>query len=169
MARKHEEFTYSGYKYSPESFRFYMNGKYINLDAQSAHDIACMVISGRKKEAEDTLKRILRNAEKETNDYICIGFYGVNSDTYYFTQDLKCNKNNLQDKLHAYKEWKRYIKSKNCDLSTHTVTSGLLTPDGKMTKEREENVLDKVDLSRPCIIRLVNPKKQLFCMERSNT
>ena len=116
------------------------------------------MLSGKEAEAEAILKRLLRKQEKEEN-YICISFYRANSTQYYFTQQLRCISNHLQEKLYAYKEWKRYIKSKNCVLSTHTVTSGYLMPDGKMTEEKTEEIHNKIDLKRPVTIRLIKAKE----------
>lgn len=65
----------------------------------------------------------------------------------------------MQGKLHSYKEWKHYIQSKDYDLSTHTVTSGYLTPDGKMTEGRTEETHNLVDLKRPIVIRIVKAKE----------
>ena len=76
---------------------------------------------------------------------------------FYFTQDLKCRRDNLQDKLYAFKEWKRYIEAKNCNLSTHTVTTGYMLPDGRMAEGKEEAQENKIDLKKPCIIRLIKP------------
>lgn len=159
MARKHDKFTYSyGWRTAPEQWNFYWNDKLIRLDNDTRSTIACFMLSGKEAEAEAILKRLLRKQEKEEN-YICISFYRANSTQYYFTQQLRCISNHLQEKLYAYKEWKRYIKSKNCVLSTHTVTSGYLMPDGKMTEEKTEEIHNKIDLKRPVTIRLIKAKK----------
>lgn len=155
MARKHDKFTYSyGWRMAPEQWNFYWNNKLIHLDNDTRSTVACLMLSGKETEAEAILKRELRKQEKE-DSYICIGFYGVNSTQYYFTQQLKCRKNDFKGKLYSYKEWKRYIESKDCDLSTYTLTSGYLTPNGKMTERKTEETHNKIDLNRPCIIKLV--------------
>lgn len=159
MSRKHDKFSYNyGWKTAPEQWNFYWNDKLINLDSDIRSQVACLMLSGKETEAEAILKRLLRKQEKEES-YICIGFSGVKSDQYYFTQQLKCRRNNLQGKLYAYKEWKHYIQSKDCDLSTHIVTSGYLTPDGKMTEGKTEETHNMVDLKRPVIIRLIKAKE----------
>lgn len=157
MARKHDKFSYSYmWRLAPEQWNFYWNNKLIQLDNNTRSQVACLMLEGKETEAEAILKRLLRKQEKE-DSYICIGFYGVDNSQYYFTQQLKCRRNNLQEKLYSYKEWKRYIQSKDCDLSTHTVTSGYLTPDGKMTEGKTEETHNKIDLKKPCIIKLVKP------------
>ena len=157
MARKHEKFTYSyGWKLAPEQWYFGWNGKPIQLDASTRSQVAMLMISGKETEAEAILKRLLRKQEKE-DSYICIGFYTEDGKDYYFTQDLKCRRDNLQDKLYAFKEWKRYIEAREGCLSTHTVTTGYLAPDGKMTEGKEEAPHNRIDLKKPCIIRLVKP------------
>lgn len=159
MSRKHDKFSYTyGWKTAPEQWNFYWNNKLIQLDSDMRSRVACLMLEGKENEAESILKRILRKQEKE-DSYICIGFYGVCNSQYYFTQQLKCKRNDMQDKLYAYKEWKRYIQSKNCDLSTHTVTSGYLTPDGKMTEGRTEETHNIVDIKRSVIIRLIKAKE----------
>lgn len=160
MARKHEKFSYSfGWRTAPEQWHFGWNEKSIQLDNSIRSQLAMLMIQGEETKAEDILKRILRKQEKEES-YVCIGFYSENGKEYYFTQDLKCRSDDLQDKLLAYKEWKRYIKERNCDLTTHTVTSGCLMQDGKMSEGKEEAVYNRIDLSKPCTIKLVKPMRE---------
>lgn len=155
MARKHENFTYSyGWRTAPEQWYFGWNGKPIQLDYETRSQVAQLMLAGRETEAEAILKRLLRKQEKEES-YICIGFFGVDSSQYYFAQQLRCRRNDLQEKLNSYKEWKRYIQARDCVLSTCAVTSGYMLPNGKMTNGTEEDSKDRVDLSRPLIIRLV--------------
>ena len=109
MARKHDKFSYNyGWSTAPEQWSFYWNNKLIQLDYSTHSEVALLMISGKKTEAEAMLKRLLRKQEKE-DSYICIGFFGVNSNQYYFTQTLKCSRNDMQGKLYSYKEWKHYI------------------------------------------------------------
>lgn len=158
MARKHDKFSYSyGWKTAPEQWSFYWNGKLIQLDSDTRSQVALLMLSGKEADADAILKRLLRKQEKEDSD-ICIGFYAENSNQYYFTLQLKCSKNDMQGKLYSYKEWKHYIQSKNCYLSTHEVTSGYFIPNGKEPKEKKE-AQDKIDLNRPVIIRLVKAKQ----------
>ena len=159
MARKHDIFSYNyGWRTAPEQWSFYWNNKLIQLDSSTRSEVAVLMLSGKQPEAEAILKRMLRKQEKE-DSYICIGFFGAGSNQYYFTQQLKCRRNDMQGKLYSYKEWKHYIQSKDCDLSTHTVTNGYLMPDGKMTSEKAEETHNKIDLNRPIIIRLVKAKE----------
>lgn len=158
MARKHDKFSYNyGWRTAPEQWNFYWNNKLIRLDHNTRSEVALLMLSGKETEAEAILKRLLRKQEKE-DSYICIGFFGVNSNQYYFTQQLKCSRNDMQGKLYSYKEWKHYIQSKDCDLSTYEVTSGYFIPNGKMTGKKEE-VHNKIDLNRPVFIRLIRAEQ----------
>ena len=66
MARKHENFNYNyGWKTAPEQWSFYYNGKYIPLEHETRNRLACMCLSGKVKEAEDELKRLLYQKVKE--------------------------------------------------------------------------------------------------------
>lgn len=159
MARKHDKFSYDyGWRTAPEQWRFYWNNKLIQLDSNTRSEVAVLMLSGKETEAEAILKRMLRKQEKE-DSYICIGFFGAGSNQYYYTLQLICRRNDMQGKLYSYKEWKHYIQSKDCDLSTHTITSGYLMPDGKMADEKKEETHNKIDLNRPVIIRLVKAKE----------
>lgn len=158
MARKHDKFSYNyGWRTAPEQWNFYWNNKLIRLDPNTRSEVALLMLSGKETEAEAILKRLLRKQEKE-DSYICIGFFGVNSNRYYFTQTLKCNRNDMQVKLYSYKEWKHYIQSKNCNLSTYEVASGYFIPNGNMPCKKEE-VNNKIDLNRPIIIRLIRAEQ----------
>lgn len=162
MSRKHEIFNYDyGIKLAPEQWSFYLNNKAIRLDNNTRSTLARLCIAGKVKEAEDVLKRLLRKEEKKVNDYICIGFFVKNSRRYYFSQDLKCHRNDLQSKLYAYKEWKRYIQKRNNTLQAATVTSGYITPDGISKGIKEDNG-DLIDITRGCIIKLMENKDNLL-------
>ena len=115
-----------------------------------------MCISGKVKEAEDMLKRMLRKEEKQDRvQKHCIAFFEVDSDRFYYTQDLAYDKNDLQDALRCYKEWKQYILSKGCELETEFKTvSGYVTPCGySRGKDITEHHL--IDLTRCCTVKLV--------------
>ena len=165
MARKHENFTYDfGWKTAPEQWRFYYNEKYIPLDNNTRNSLACMCLSGKIKEAEDELKRLLRKEEKKPHDLITFGFYGKNSKDFYYTKQLLAHRTDLQEKLRIYKEWKHYIVD-NCDgrLQPFTVTTGYITPYGS-EKAEEEDTSVEIDTNRHgVIIRIVeNPENRLF-------
>lgn len=157
MARKHEKFSYNyGWRTAPEQWNFFYNGKRINLDNNTRDTLAYMCISGKVKEAEDILKRMLRKEEKQDRvQKHCIAFFEVNSDRFYYTQNLAYNKNDLHDALRCYKEWKQYILSKGCELKTEFKTvSGYITPDGHSNgKDITEHHL--IDLTRCHTVKLV--------------
>ena len=159
MARKHEKFSCSyGWRTAPEQWRFYWNGKPINLETSIQSNVACLMLAGKEIEAEAILKRLLRKQEKEP-EYICIGFWDKAKKRYYFTQQLKCRSDDFQAKLYAYKEWKGYIKERNCTLSTITITSGYLMSDGKMSNETQVNRNEEIDIKNPVIIHLIGSDK----------
>ena len=124
-------------------------GKYIPLDTQTQSDLACMCLAGKVKEAEDELKRILRKDEKKPRIVgKCICFFKKDSNEFYYTQQLRYNPSDIQDALRCYKEWKRYIKDKNCILETgYELSEGEFNPFGE-NKAEHRTVTSVVDLTR---------------------
>lgn len=162
MARKHENFTYNyGWRTAPEQWRFYLNEKYIPLDNNTRSKLACMCLSGRVKETEDELKRILRKEEKQPRIVgKCICFFKKDSDEFYYTQQLRYNPNDIKDALRCYKEWKRYIQEKNCILETgYELSEGEFNPFGE-NKSKSRTVTSVVDLNRCRSISIV--RKMMF-------
>lgn len=149
------EINYSVYQYAPEQSVFWVNGNvFAPMYSQLAHDLGYLVICGKKKEAED---RIIREVRKErlNRRQVSFGFFKANgSKEYMFTRQLVAYDDDFKDKLRIYKEWKRYCKSKNCDLATHEITSGEFTPKGMKNTVAEESH-DVVDLTRPVKIRWI--------------
>ena len=156
MARKHENFRWGGYKYAPESVGFSLNGKRLNLPEEVRSRIAYLAVCGKSKEVEDELKRILRKDEKKPRIVgKCICFFKKDSNELYYTQQLRYNPNDIQDALRCYKEWKRYIKEKDCILETgYELTEGEFNPFGTNTKTTK-TVTSVVDLSRCRSIKVV--------------
>lgn len=154
--RKHENFSWRGYKYAPESIRFSMNGKYLNLPEDIRSNIAYLVVCGKNKEAIDELKRVVRKDEKKPLIICkCICFFKKDSNEFYYTRQLSYNPNDLQDALMCYKEWKRYIQSKNCIIETgYEVTKGEFTPFGE-NNVKTNVVTCVVDLTRRRTINIV--------------
>ena len=157
MARKHENFGWRGYKYAPESLRFYLNGKQITLPEDVRSRIAYLAVCGKDKEAKDELKRVLRKEEKLPRIVgRCICFFKKDSNEFYYTQQLIYNPDDIQDALRCYKEWKRYIKEKNCIVEMgYELTEGEFNPYGKNTPANTETVTSIVDLSRCRSIKVV--------------
>lgn len=77
-------------------------------------------------------------------------FFKKNSDEYYYTQQLRYNPDNLHDALRCYKEWKRYILSKNCILEAgFTVTEGTFEPfENGNNKPKVKTIENYIDLTR---------------------
>lgn len=162
MARKHENFNYDyGWRTAPEQWSFYLNEKYIPLDHEKRNSLACMCLSGKTKEAEDELKRLLRAEEKKPRVVgKCICFFKKDSDEFYYTQQLRYNPNDIHDALRCYKEWKRYIKSKDCILENgYEVTEGNFNPFGD-NKTETRTVTSVVDLTRCRSISVI--RKSMF-------
>lgn len=132
-------------RYTPESLRIWVNGKPIYLEEPSR--LGLMVMCGKEKEAHDEIKRIIRKRRKQRLR-VTIGFFKVNSRDYMYTRELGAYDDDLQDKLRIYKNFKEYCISRNCDLATHEITSGELTPFG-MAKGSTVESHDIVDLNRP--------------------
>ena len=90
MARKHEKFSWGGYKYAPETVQFSLNGKPLNLPEKTRNHIAYLAVCGKTNEARDELKRILRKDEKKPQIIgKCICFFKENSNDFYYTQQLR--------------------------------------------------------------------------------
>lgn len=151
MSRKHENFRWSGYKYAPESVGFSLNGKHINFPEEVRSRLAYLTICGKNEELLIELKRELRKEEKKPLIIgKCICFFKKDSDEFYYTQQLRYNPDNLHDALRCYKEWKRYILSKNCILEAgFTVTEGTFEPfENGNNKPKVKTIENYIDLTR---------------------
>ena len=165
MSRKHENFNYDyGWRLAPEQWSFYYNGKYIPLDNNTRNTLACMCLSGKVKEAEDELKRLLRKEEKKQHDIVTFGFYGKDSTEFYYTKQLTAHRSNLSEKLRIYKEWKRHIiEDCNGRLQPFTVTTGYITPYGAEKAEEEDTSVEIDTNRRGVVIRFVeNSENRMF-------
>ena len=147
--RKHENFHWGGYKYAPESVGFYINGKHINFPEEVRSRLAYLAVCGENEKLLIELKRALRAEEKKPRVVgKCICFFKKDSNEFYYTQQLRYNPDDLYDALRCYKEWKRYIQSKNCMLETgYEVTEGEFNPYGD-SKAKRKTVTSIVDLKR---------------------
>jgi hypothetical protein len=150
--RKHDNFTYNyGWRTAPEQWSFYHNGKLIELDSDIRNSLACLCLSGKTREAENELKRIIRKQQKTSNKYVTIGFYGVeHTKEYYFTKQLLARKDNLSDMLRIYKDWKEYILNLNCKLPF--CTTGKL--DGNFNTIEKHTEYNTVNINRGLIINV---------------
>ena len=140
--------TYRVHRYAPEQSVFFVNGKvYAPMYSQLSHDLGCLVIAGRVKEAEDMIKRDIRKKNKEVRR-CTIGFFEKGTKRYFFTSQLGAYDDDLMDKLRVYKEWKRFIESKNCIMGTHEISEGEFIP-GTRTGSKRHRTEDIADLKRP--------------------
>lgn len=147
--------SYNGYKYAPESFSFFVNGKlYAGRHTPEAAALANLIIQGKEKEAADMIKRNIRKGYKKP-EYITIGFYQEGSPSrYFFTRQLYARRDDLRDKLRIYKEYKHFLESNNCIVSTYEIKAGEFIP-GQESTPKAEKITEKADLKRPLIIKLI--------------
>ena len=115
--------------------------------SQLAHDLGCLVIAGKVKDAEDMIKRDIRRKTKESRR-CTIGFFEKGSRRYFYTSQLMASDDDLIDKLRVYKEWKRYIESKNCVMAIHEISEGSFIP-GQKSGAEKRTTEDVADLTRP--------------------
>ena len=153
---KHDfNISYNGYKYAPESFTFFVNGKvYAAAYTQEAAKLGYLIITGKEKEARDTIKRQIR-ADYKKPQYLTIGFYQEGSASrYFYTRQLYARRDDLRDKLRIYKEWKHFIESQNCVLNTYEINAGEFIP-GQKAAPKKQLIEERADLKRPLIIKLI--------------
>ena len=152
---KHEmKLSYNGYKYAPESFTFFVNGKlYAAAHTPEAAALANLVIQGKEAEARAEIKRALRREYKKP-EYITIGYYQEGSATrYFFTRQLYARRDDISDKLRIYKEYRHFLEARSGIVNTYEVKSGQFVP-GKAAAAQTTIIEEKADLNRPIIIHL---------------
>ena len=153
---KHEiNIFYNGYKYAPESFTFFVNGKlYAGRHTEEAAALANLIIQGKEKEAADMIKRNIRKGYKKPQ-YMTIGFYQEGSKTrYFFTRQLYARRDDLRDKLRIYKEYKHFLESNDCIVNTYEVNAGEVKP-GQISAPETTIIEERADVKRPLIIKLI--------------
>ena len=153
---KRNLFGWHGYRYASESFYFSYCGKPLYLPFKKRSEIGYLVICGKKKEAEDELKRYVRKQQKASRIAgKCIAFFRENSNEFYFTKDLMYTPGNLQEALYCYKEWKHYIAKKDGMLDVgYELTQGEFSPLGENVAVKQK-ICRKVDLNRGKIINII--------------
>lgn len=145
--------TYRVHKYAPEQSIFWVNGKeFAPMYSQLAHDLGYLVACGKAKEAEDRIKREYRKGLRERRK-CTIGFFEQGTNRFFYTSQLSAYDDDLQEKLRVYKEWKRYVESRDCRMSTNEITEGEFVP-GQKSKTKTKVTEDIADLSRPVKIYL---------------
>lgn len=153
---KRNLFGWHGCRYVPESFYFSYYGNPLYLPFEKRSEIGYLVICGKKKEAEDELKRYVRKQQKASRIAgKCIAFFRENSNEFYFTKDLMYKPGNLQEALYCYKEWKNYIEKKGGMIDVgYELTQGEFSLLGKNVATKQK-ICRKVDLSRGKIITIL--------------
>ncbi|MBR4607217.1 MAG: hypothetical protein IKO41_13465 [Lachnospiraceae bacterium] len=141
---------WSLYKWAPETFRVSVDGKVLRLEDPSR--FGCLAISGKRKELEDEIKRIVRKAWRKPR-LLTIAFRGAsNPDRYFYTTQLTARADDFDDRLRVFKEWKRYCLEKGCVLTTPiSVTEGEFVP-GAPCKGSVKFVEETVDVKKPLTV-----------------
>lgn len=146
MARKHEQFSWYGYKYAPESIVFFLNKVRLYLPYEMQNKIANLIVQGKEKEALDELKRMLRKEEKTPNIVgKCICFFKKDSADFFYSQKYLFNPNDINDELKCFKAWKKYIEeSKYIITREYEVSQGEIIPNRiqKGNRKKIEVVID---------------------------
>lgn len=146
--KKKDTFSYSyGWRTAPESYKFYLNGKRINLPSATESDLGYKVICGKVKEAEDELKRMIRK-ERKREKLVTFGFMEKDSNIHYLYPCaiwLCCNQYNIVEKLKAYKTIKDDWIKKGCkELAATTATLEAGFRVGEVTEN-----YTYIDINRP--------------------
>lgn len=142
---------WSCYRYASESFRCSVDGRALILDDPS--HFGYMVITGRAKEAEDEIKRIVRRSWHEPR-LVTIGFRSAdNPNRFFFTRSLSASADSLSEKLDAYREWKSYLEKRGGIVETYRVAEGSVAPGGN-GQPTIKTVTERADLTRPITVAL---------------
>ena len=142
----------SCYRYAPESFRCSVDGK--PFFPQDPSHFGCLLFAGRGKEAEDEIKRIVR-AQRRAPRLVTIGFRSAeNPRRYFFTRSLSAREDSLEERLDAFREWKKYILSRDGVVETYSVEEGDFVPGKANTASTACWHTEKVDLTKPLTVVL---------------
>lgn len=173
MKNKKSIYDYIGiscYKYAPESFKAYFVLSFshgnrnipeytqINLTYDETSICGNAFCCKGKKEAITELKKIIRKHIKNSRQYMSIGFMLKDSTQYIYTQQLKANKNNLQDQLSIFKEFKQYNIEHDCKYNDYSSA----TLNGNYKPENIENHYSIIDISKPIIINYKQDKNYVL-------
>lgn len=142
-----EKISYTVYKPAPESAKFYLNEKCIDIPAETNAGYYAAI--GDHKQTIDIVKRYIRKKRKESNIVYCYGFYYKNSNTFTFISSLYADPESLTDKLYCFKEAKRYFKE---NPTQYIVEKGKIIPGENPKKETEKQTIE-IDLERPILVK----------------
>lgn len=147
-----EKVSWTGYKYAPESFLFFLNGK--NLYLTDVERFTVMPNSVIDKHTKDRLIQVIRQRRKNQRRKVTFGFWEEGykekqkDRRFFYTRQLEAYDDDFSDKLRIYKEWKHYLEERDGIVSTHEVTSGKIIP-GQKSKTKTMKTQDKADLTAP--------------------
>ena len=161
----------TGYKYAPEQFRaFFVRGFTVNKKGQRIPIKTEIELDANERSAcglayvnsiwaaKQALKKVIRKRERRLQPYMTYGNYLVNSDKYVFTRDL-IFPDTLNNRLLAYKEWKRFCEQSNWMYEAYTVETGTFIP-GQDNRPETKTELVPIDKKRH--IRLNCVKNDLY-------
>jgi hypothetical protein len=174
MKKKKSFYDYIGmtcYKYAPESFKAYAvigfsNGnkniplyKQIKLMPDEISICGNAFCCNGRKAALKEVKKIIRTKLKNRKQYCTIGFLDTeNKKQFYFQRELSANIYDLDKKLYIYKEFKRYMLSKNCKIEAYTMA----TLDGHFQPENMETKYNYVDINKPVMVKFKESKNYVI-------
>ena len=146
---KNIKYSYSCYRYAPESFSASVTigniTKKFELDYDEKSTLGQLAICKGSKATIDELKRIHRKQYKKKNYNVCYGVYELeNNKRYHYIGQLTANKYNIQQKLYIYKEVKKYFESLNWEIKEGK--KAILGADFKA--EKVEEITTKLNKNR---------------------
>lgn len=132
MKKKDDYLAVQCYRYAPEQFKAYRitgfsNGnkniplyEEIKLSYEETSRCGNAMICKGKDAAIAELKRILRARLKSQKQYYTIGFMSADGRDYAFIRELRFEKHNKKDILHAYRELKQRLSEDNWQVKQST-------------------------------------------------
>jgi hypothetical protein len=156
---KRIEYTCSGYKYSPESFKCYRviinqkgvgNHSYelLNFTNEENRKVANICLTEDKEKARAEIKRIVRQ-KRNKPQHITFAFrHFENNNEYSFIRELYANNNNLKDKLATYKEIKQVFEDKNWQSIKYT-TGEMVAKNGELKMTQGIDVVANINRNKP--------------------
>lgn len=148
--------SYAAHRYAPELFtRVRVYNKPFALEHYQLQSLGYTFITKGHEACVAEIKRLYR-ASLRKRRRCTIGFMlKDHKSEYCFTRDLSAFDDKLSDKLHIYKEFKRFMSEQGGKYAEYQ--SATLGADYK--PEHVETHYQKVDMTRPVKIYFVDPKE----------
>lgn len=143
-------FAVSYYRYAPESIRATWNGKPIELTDEERSRLGNTACTRGYKAAINVLKNIVRSFERKEEERVTYGYkYIDDADKFAYTRQVTARPDDINSRLSAYKEIKRYFASRDWTFESYVVTSGTFEPFGKSTKGKTEAIMQRINPEAP--------------------